>query len=40
MADTIVIEETKAPGVATIEKDIVTPFNVQAMTDRGIDYSK
>lgn len=40
MADTIAIEETKAPVVVIIEKDIVTPFNVQAMTDRGIDYAK
>jgi hypothetical protein len=40
MADTLAIEETKAPFAVTIEKDIVTPFNVQAMTDRGIDYAK
>ena len=40
MADAIAIEETKAPVVVTIEKDVITPFNVQAMTDHGIDYSK
>jgi hypothetical protein len=31
----IAVEETKK-----LDKDIVTPFTVQAVSDNGIDYSK